>query len=347
MRVVVPGDDPPQIQESSQLEKLRARAEIDEVLVFRDRPQSAAELVARADGAQIVINSRGAVRWPAEVLRRLPELRLIATCSIGTDMIDLQAAHRCGVVVSNQPGRTAPVVAEHAFGLMFALAKHAAYHTVRIRAGDWPRTDGVYLQGKRLGIVGTGDTGAEMARLGNAVGMEVMAWTFAPHPERAARLGVRYVELDELLAASDVVSLHLRLSEQSRSIIGARQLAMMKPGALLINTARAGTGRRGSAGGRARARHPRRRGGRRLRAGAAGAGRPPSAVRARGADAARRRHDPRGRRAAQPGCDRERDRVSGGGTAQRRDRIALEHVIVDFTAHNHRCAECGQAKNKR
>ncbi len=240
MRVVVPGDDPPQIQESSQLEKLRARAEIDEVLVFRDRPQSAAELVARADGAQIVINSRGAVRWPAEVLRRLPELRLIATCSIGTDMIDLQAAHRCGVVVSNQPGRTAPVVAEHAFGLMFALAKHAAYHTVRIRAGDWPRTDGVYLQGKRLGIVGTGDTGAEMARLGNAVGMEVMAWTFAPHPERAARLGVRYVELDELLAASDVVSLHLRLSEQSRSIIGARQLAMMKPGALLINTARAG-----------------------------------------------------------------------------------------------------------
>ena len=116
MKVVIPGDDPPQIQGSHHLERLRARPEIDEVVVYRDRPSSAAELVERAAGAKLVINSRGAVRWPAAVLQRLPELRLIATCSIGTDMIDLPAARRCGVVVSNQPGRTAPVVAEHAFG---------------------------------------------------------------------------------------------------------------------------------------------------------------------------------------------------------------------------------------
>ena len=240
MKVVVPGDDPPQIQGSHQLQRLLARDEIDEVQMHIDRPRSAEELVARAAGAQIVINSRGAVRWPAEVLQRLPELRLIATCSIGTDMIDLPAAHRRGVVVSNQPGRTAPVVAEHAFGLMFALAKHAAYHTAQIRAGRWPRVDGVFLQGKVLGVVGTGDIGAEMARLGNAIGMEVVAWTFTPDPERAARLGVRYVEFEELLAGSDVVSLHLRLSAESRGLIGARQLALMKPGALLINTARGG-----------------------------------------------------------------------------------------------------------
>ena len=240
MKVVIPGDDPPQIQASHHLERLRARPEIDEVVVYRDRPGSAAELVERAAGAQIVINSRGAVRWPVEVLQRLSELRLIATCSIGTDMIDLPAARRCGVVVSNQPGRTAPVVAEHAFGLMFALAKHAAFHTAQIRAGRWPRVDGVYLQGKVLGIVGTGDIGAEMARLGSAVGMQVVAWTFNPSPERAVRLGVRYVTLEELLAGSDVVSLHLRLSAESQGLIGASQLALMKPAALLINTARGG-----------------------------------------------------------------------------------------------------------
>ena len=240
MKVLVPGDDPPQIQDSGHLERLRARSEIDEVQVWRDRPGSLEALVERAAGAQLVINSRGAVRWPAEVLQRLPELRLIATCSIGTDMIDLEAARRHGVVVSNQPGRTAPVVAEHALGLMLALAKHAAFHTAQIRAGRWPRVDGVYLRGKVLGIVGTGDIGAETARLGNALGMRVVAWTFNPSPERAAQLGVRYVELEELLAGSDVVSLHLRLSGESQGLIGARQLALMKPGAMLINTARGG-----------------------------------------------------------------------------------------------------------
>ena len=240
MKVLVPGDDPPQIQDSDHLERLRARPEIDEVQVCRDRPGSLEALVERAAGAQLVINSRGAVRWPEEVLQRLPELRLIATCSIGTDMIDLEAARDCGVVVSNQPGRTAPVVAEHALGLMLALARHAAFHTAQIRAGRWPRVDGVYLRGKVLGIVGSGDIGAEMARLGNAIGMRVVAWTFNPSPERAAQLGVRYVGLEELLARSDVVSLHLRLSAESQGLIGARQLALMKPGAMLINTARGG-----------------------------------------------------------------------------------------------------------
>ena len=240
MKVLVPGDDPPQIQDSGHLDRLRAHPEIDEVQVYRDRPGSPDALVERATGAQLVINSRGAVRWPEEVLQRLPELRLIATCSIGTDMIDLEAARSHDVMVSNQPGRTAPVVAEHALGLMLALAKHTAFHTAQMRAGRWPRVDGVYLRGKVLGIVGSGDIGAEMARLGNAIGMRVVAWTFNPSPERAAQLGVRYVELEELLAGSDVVSLHLRLSAESQGLIGAPQLALMKPGAMLINTARGG-----------------------------------------------------------------------------------------------------------
>ena len=120
----------------------------------------------RAKDADILINSRGIVKWPAEILRQLPKLKLISLCSIGTDMIALDEAKQQGITVCNQPGRTAPVVAEHGFGLMFALAKRAAFLTASMKAGGWPRMDNVYLQGKTLGIVGTGHIGAEMARLG-------------------------------------------------------------------------------------------------------------------------------------------------------------------------------------
>ena len=93
----------------------------------------------------------------------------------------------------------------------------------------------VTLQGSTIGIVGTGNVGREVARIANALGMKCLAWTYNPSPERAQELGVEFVELDDLLKESDVVSLHVRLSSDSRHIIGARELALMKPGALLIN----------------------------------------------------------------------------------------------------------------
>jgi D-3-phosphoglycerate dehydrogenase len=153
-------------------------------------------------------------------------------------MIDLVAARALGISVCNQPGRTAPVVAEHIFGTMFALAKRAAFFTAAVKAGGWPRMDNVMLQGKVLGVVGTGAIGAEVARLARAIGMDVVAWTFHPSLERAERLAVRYVELDELLHTADVVSLHVALTEKTRGMIGRRELALMKPGALLLNGAR-------------------------------------------------------------------------------------------------------------
>jgi D-3-phosphoglycerate dehydrogenase len=163
---------------------------------------------------------------------------MIATCSIGTDMIDLDVARELGVVVSNQPGRTAAVVAEHMFALMFAVAKRAAFQTAEIKAGRWTRALNVMLRGKVLGVVGTGAIGAETARLAKAIGMEVIAWTFNPSEERAERLGVRFVELDDLLRAADVVSLHVKLTEATRHLIGARELALMKDDAILLNGAR-------------------------------------------------------------------------------------------------------------
>ena len=233
--IVVPGDDPVQIAGSPHLERLKPYGE---VILYSDRPTNLEEKIARAGDAHILINTRSAVTWPAEALRALPKLRMITTCSIGTDGIDLKTTQELGIVVCNQPGRTAPIVAEHAVGLMFACAKRAAFQTSELKAGRWTRMENVLLRGKTLGIVGAGNIGGEVARLGRAVGMKVIAWTFHPSAERAEALGVQFVQLDELLQRSDVISLHVMLTEETRGMIGKRELALMKQGALLINCAR-------------------------------------------------------------------------------------------------------------
>ena len=235
VKIVVPGDDPVQIAGSPHLEQLKPYADID---LHTDRPQSSEEKIRRAKEADIIINTRGVVAWGAEDFKQLPKLKMITSCSIGTDMFDLKAAKDQGIIICNQPGRTAPVVAEHMFGLMFAAAKRAAFFTAGMKAGKWLRMDNIFLQGKVLGIVGTGSIGAEMARLGRAIGMEVIAWTFNPSADRAEKLGVRFVELDELLEKSDVISLHVGLTDDTRGMIGAEELSKMKKGALLLNGAR-------------------------------------------------------------------------------------------------------------
>ena len=235
VKIVIPGDDPVQCTGSPHLEKLKPYGD---VRLYSDRPASSAEKVARAKDADILINSRGVVTWGAEEFDQLPKLKMITTCSIGTDMFDLEAAKDKGIVICNQPGRTAPVVAEHMFGLMFAAAKRAAYFTTGVKAGKWLRMDNMMVQGKTLGVVGTGAIGAEMARLGRAIGMNVIAWTFHPSRERAEKLGVTFVELDELLKTADFVSLHVKLTDDSQGLIGKRELGLMKPGAVLLNGAR-------------------------------------------------------------------------------------------------------------
>ncbi|MEC9258623.1 MAG: NAD(P)-dependent oxidoreductase [Candidatus Poribacteria bacterium] len=235
LKIVVPGDDPPQIQSSPHLERL---APYGDVVLYTDRPITSAEKVNRAKEADILINSRGMVNWTTPVLRQLSKLQMITTCSIGTDMIDLQVAKELGVVVCNQPGRTAPVVAEHAFGLMFALAKRTAFHTAETKAGRWNRIDNIFLRNKILGIVGTGNTGSEMIKLGQAIGMDVIAWTFHPSQEKADRLGIQYVSFEQLLQTADVISLHVKLTDESRHLIDKKELELMKQGALLINCAR-------------------------------------------------------------------------------------------------------------
>jgi D-3-phosphoglycerate dehydrogenase len=178
------------------------------------------------------------VRWPGAVLRELPRLRMISVCGIGTDAIDLAVARELGIVVCNLPGRTAPIVAEHALALMFAVSRRAWFQTNELKCGRWTGRDNVYLNGKTLGLLGAGSIAAVMAQLGRAVGMKVLAWTFHPSREREEVLGVQFVPLAELLRLADVVSIHLQLTEASRGLIGVQELGRMKPGALLVNTAR-------------------------------------------------------------------------------------------------------------
>ncbi len=233
--IVIPGDDPPQLQGSPHLERLQA---FGTVVLYTDRPAGAEEQLRRAAPAVCLINSRSSVKWPGELLRRLPRLRMISICGIGTDAIDLDAARELGIVVSNLPARTAPIVAEHALGLMLAVAKRAWFQTNELKRGHWTSLDNVYLRGKVLGLVGAGPIAAETAGLARAIGMRVQAWTFHPTPEREQELGLKFVALDELLRSSDVVSLHVRLTAQSQGLIGPAEIGRMKPGALLINTAR-------------------------------------------------------------------------------------------------------------
>ena len=235
VKIVVPGDDPAQIAGSPHLEKLNSYGDIT---LYKDRPQSLEEKVRRAKDADILMNTRGVVTWGAEEFKQLPKLKMITSCSIGTDMFDLEAAKTQGVIICNQPGRTAPVVAEHMFGLMFAAAKRTAFLTAGLKAGKWIRMDNFFLQGKVLGIIGTGSIGAEMARLGRAIGMKIIAWTYKPSPRRGEKLGVRFVGLDELLHKADVVSLHVRLTDESRGMIDKKALSKMKKGAILLNGAR-------------------------------------------------------------------------------------------------------------
>lgn len=162
-------------------------------------------------------------------------LRAVVKFGAGTDNIDMAAARRRGVPVSTTAGANARSVAEMVVALVLALARRVVVHDHRVRRGRWERDTGVELAGKRLGIIGFGAVGREVARLGSALGMDVIA-----HDPFVEIKGVRAVALDHLLASSDVVSLHVPLTNATRGLIGTRELSSMRPGAFLVNTARGG-----------------------------------------------------------------------------------------------------------
>lgn len=229
--IVVPDDAPAVLGRSAALDRLRT---IAEVRYFDSLPQSGTELVERIRDADIVVNIRSSCRFTSEVFEACPKLRLLSIWGTGTDNIDLPAAQDHGITVTNTPGVAASSVAEHALALLLAVAHRIVPQDSAVRAGSWPRGDALVLQGKTAGVIGLGAIGRRFAQISRGIGMRVLAWSFHPKPLD----GVELVSLDDLLRASDVVSLHVRLSDQTERMIGAREFALMKPGAILINTAR-------------------------------------------------------------------------------------------------------------
>jgi D-3-phosphoglycerate dehydrogenase len=204
-----------------------------DVRTYLTRPSGPDDLADRIGDSKIVINIRSTSRFTADVLERCPALRLISIWGTGTDNVDLAAARTKGVRVTNTPGVSAVAVAEHTIALIMAVAKQIVPVDQEVRHGRWPQAMVTELRGKTLGLIGTGAIGREVARLGAAIGMRVIAWTFHP------RGGVaEWVTFDEVFRQSDVVSIHLRLSTDTAGLIRREHFELMKPGAILINTAR-------------------------------------------------------------------------------------------------------------
>ena len=207
----------------------------DEVRTYLTRPSSPSELIDRIRDSEIVINIRSTSRFDAEVLENCPALRLISIWGTGTDHVDLAAAQRQNIRVTNTPGVSAVAVAEHTLALIMAVAKRTVEVDREVRRGGWPRAMVTELRGKTLGVIGTGAIGREVARLGAGIGMRVIAWTFHPRGDVA-----EWASLEDVFRQSDVVSVHLRLSRETSGLIRSEHFEMMKPGAILINTARGG-----------------------------------------------------------------------------------------------------------
>jgi D-3-phosphoglycerate dehydrogenase len=231
IRIAIPDDSPSVLPTSSVLPVLQARAQVDH---FDTLPFSDETLVERIRHADAVMNIRASTKFTARVFQSCPKLRLLSVWGTGTDHVDLPAAARFGVTVTNTPGVTAVSIAEHALALLFAVARRIPQMDQSTRTGAWERGQFIELRGKTCGVIGYGAIGREFARLAEALGMKVLLWTM--HPERYPR--ATFTDLFEIYTKSDVISLHLRLSPETQNFVGLQQFGMMKPNAILINTAR-------------------------------------------------------------------------------------------------------------
>jgi phosphoglycerate dehydrogenase-like enzyme len=195
------------------------------------------EVRARLHGAEVVVAMRERTAFPAELLQELPALRLLVTTGNKNASIDLAAAADLGITVCGTTG-TGNSVPEITIGMMIALMRNFAVEDAAMRAGGWQHTIGPGLAGSTLGIVGLGRLGIPVARLAQAFDMSVLAWSPNLTAERAAEHDVTAVGKRELFAGSDVVSIHLPLSERSRGLIGAAEFEAMRSTAYLVNTSR-------------------------------------------------------------------------------------------------------------
>lgn len=208
-----------------------------EVVVFQDHLSELPAVAARLADFDIVVAMRERTPFSRALLERLPRLRLLITTGMRNASIDVAAATARGVVVCGTAGLPYPT-AELTWGLILGLFRRIPVEDRATREGRWQVSVGLGLNGKTLGVIGLGGLGSRVAKIGRAFEMNVLAWSQNLTPERAAEVGVALAGRDELLRRSDVVSIHLVLGDRTRGLIGARELALMKPSAYLVNTSR-------------------------------------------------------------------------------------------------------------
>lgn len=207
------------------------------VYAFHERLSGEDNLAKHLGDFEVIVAMRERTHFPRSLLARLPKLKLLVTSGMRNVAIDVKAAAELGIVVCGTSMLTPPT-AELTWGLIVALARHITQEAQNMRGGAWQSTIGVGLNGKVLGILGLGKLGSEVARVGRAFQMEVIAWSQNLTTEHASSLGATRVEKDELFQRADFLTIHLILSKRTRGLVTARELALIKPGAYLINTSR-------------------------------------------------------------------------------------------------------------
>ncbi len=224
---------------SADWSKLQARAEVVFFAKAFDNEDDAARQLADFD---IVLSMRERTPLPASLINRLPKLRMLGMTGARNASLDTPACTARGVVVCNTTGgqNNEAATAELALGLLISAARSIAVGDANIRAGKFQEgvPVGYALAGKTIGLLGVGRLGSHMARYCNALGMTVLGWSQNLTPEKAKAAGATMVSKEDLLSRSDAVSIHLVLSDRTRGLLGAGDLARMKPGAILINTSR-------------------------------------------------------------------------------------------------------------
>jgi phosphoglycerate dehydrogenase-like enzyme len=205
--------------------------------VFNDHLADPDAVVRRLQDFDVVCVMRERTPLPRTVLDRLPRLRLVVSTGSRNASIDAVAAAQLGIAVAHTGYRSDPTI-EMTWALILGASRQLVAENQSFRSGGWQRHVGTGLRGKTLGVLGLGRVGAEVARVGAAFGMELIAWSPNMTPERAAEHGATAVSKEDLFARADVLTVHMVLSPKTRGLVGAADLARMKPTALLVNTSR-------------------------------------------------------------------------------------------------------------
>jgi phosphoglycerate dehydrogenase-like enzyme len=212
------------------------------VQVFRQYIPEGPQRVTALEPFDVIVIMRERTPFPASLIEKLPNLKLLVTTGLRNNAIDLPACKARGIVVCGAAGadNALNATAELAWALLLGLFKNLCAEDANMRKGLWQTAMPVPLTGKRLGVLGLGKLGRAAAAVGNAFGMEVVAWSPNLTPERAKEGGARYVDKQELFATADAITIHLILSQSTRNVVDAASIKAMKPTAFLVNTSRAG-----------------------------------------------------------------------------------------------------------